>query len=87
MNQKLIIDSINFMLGKKMYQIELENGHIWDVSDGDFTETNIYLGSKFSLFTQDCLFKLCQYEKYGEDWGNSKIEDLHDNYHKEVDRK
>jgi hypothetical protein len=87
MSQKLIIESINFTLGKKMYQIELENGHIWDISDGDFIETNINLGSKLSLFTQDCLFKLCQYEKYGEDWKNPEIEDLYDDYYNEVERK
>lgn len=68
MAQKLIIDSINFSIGNKSYQIELETGHIWDLSYGDFEETKIYLGGNFSLMVQDCLFKISQYEKYGEDW-------------------
>ncbi len=63
--QKLIIDSINFTIGEKQYQIELDTGHIWDLSYGDFEETNIYLKGNLNLIIQDCLYLISQYEKQG----------------------
>lgn len=66
--QKLIIDSINFTIGKKQYQIELESGHVWDISYGEFNETNIYLTGDLSSMIQDCLFRVAEYEKHENDW-------------------
>ena len=66
--QKLIIDSINFNIGKKQYQIELESGHVWDISYGEFDETNIYLTGDLSSMIQDCLFRVAEYEKHENDW-------------------
>ena len=72
MTQRLIIDSINFTFGKKQYQIELETGHIWDLSFGDFEETNIYLGSGLSSMVQECIYRIAQYEKHQNDWNDQE---------------
>ena len=75
MTQQLIIDSINFTFGKKMYQIELESGHIWDVSVGDFDETNICLGGGLSSVIQECIYRIAQYEKHQNDWNDQENEE------------
>jgi hypothetical protein len=69
MTQKLIINSINFTIGNRQYQIELETGHVWDISDAGFDETGIYLTGDLSSMIQECLFRISQYEKDGyDDW-------------------
>ena len=75
MTQKLIIDSINFTVGKKQYQIELESGHVWDISYGEFEETQIYLKGDLSSMIQDCLFSIAKYEKHENDWYNQSDEE------------
>jgi hypothetical protein len=78
--QRLIIDSINFTVGKRQYQIELETGHVWDISDAGFdetvqSETGIYLTGDLSSMIQDCLFRIAEYEKHENDWYNQSDEE------------
>jgi len=69
MTHKLTIDSINFTIGNKQYQIELETGHVWDISDAGFDETGIYLTGDISSMIQEGLLRISQYEKDGyDDW-------------------
>lgn len=75
MTQTLIIDSINFTIGKKQYQIELDDGHVWDISEGEFDETNIYVTGSLSSMIQDCIFRIKDYEKHGSDWYNQSEEE------------
>ncbi|MDD4429769.1 MAG: hypothetical protein PHG64_15450 [Paludibacter sp.] len=72
MTQQLIINSINFTFGKKQYQIELDSGHIWDISVGDFDETNIYLGGGLSSMIQECVYRIAHYEKHQNDWNDQE---------------
>lgn len=74
MTQKLIIDSINITIGNKQYQIELYDGHVWDISCGEFYETDIYLEGPLSSMIQDCIFRIADYEKHMNDWYNQSDE-------------
>lgn len=75
MTQKLIIDSINITVGNKQYQITLDDGHVWDISEGEFDETNIYLEGSLSSMIQDLIFRAADYEKHNSDWYNQSAEE------------
>lgn len=68
MTQKVIINTINITIGKKQYHIVLDEGHIADISYGEFEETNIHMTGSLSSVIQDCIYHLVDYEKHNDDW-------------------